>query len=231
MSPPRQPGGGPPDPGGATALVCFAVKEEARPFRAMDPCRARTVITGMGMHKATNVVTQVLSEEVPALVVSAGFAGGLNPELQLGQVLYDDEHVGPARDVLATLGLRKGRFVHSDRVVVTGAEKARLRTRSGADAVEMESSGIVTVCLQRRVPVLVMRVISDTAQEELPMDFNQYTGADGGLNTVRLMLGIARRPTVIPRLMRFRRRLNHAAHALADALQDVLASDQLFGGR
>ena len=71
-------------------LVCFAVKEEARDFQAF--CRSnqnvRVVLTGMGARNAQRAVSTALEEIHPARVVTAGFAGGLNPELGRGTVVF-----------------------------------------------------------------------------------------------------------------------------------------------
>jgi adenosylhomocysteine nucleosidase len=113
--------------------------------------------------------------------------------------------------------------VHSDRVLVTAVEKERLFQASGGDAVEMESSGIVAVCRTARVPVGILRVISDTATEDLPIDFNRFCREDGSLSLPRLLWGLGRSPGVIPELVRFEERLRHAAGQLADTLQRFLA--------
>jgi hypothetical protein len=209
-------------------LICFAVPEEARFFRPPTGFPSRRVVTGIGARNAKTAIQDQLAREVPRMVLTCGFAGGLAPEHPLGQVLYDDSQAGPLQGRLADLGLQQGRFVHSDRVLVTPSEKARLREVTMADAVEMESSVIVTACRKQGVPVLVLRVISDTADESLPMDFNQYARVDGGVAMGRLLLGIAGHPAVIPRLIAFRRRLNRAAQALGGALQEVLP--RLCGG-
>ncbi len=112
--------------------------------------------------------------------------------------------------------------MHSDRVLVTAADKARLFQSSGGDAVEMESSGIVEVCRAARVPVLVLRVVSDSATEDLPMDFNRSCRTDGSLSMPRLLLGLACSPGVIPELIRFQARLRQAGRQLAGALDCLL---------
>ena len=134
-------------------------------------------------------------------------------------MLFNDTHAGPFRNVLSQLGVQPGRFVHSDRVVVTAREKQALFEASKADAVEMESSTIEDTCRERDIPTLVLRVISDTATEDLPVDFNRFTGPDGGLQMPRLLLGIAQSPAVVPALVAFQRRLRMAARNLAAALE------------
>ena len=210
------------------ALVCFAVREEARFFSAPAHPATRPLITGMGRRRASGAIRAALSCHRPRLVLTCGFAGGLNPALPLGQVVCDDTQAGPFQNTLNGPGILKGRFVHSDRVVVSAADKAQLRQASGGDAVEMESSAIVAACHEQGLPVIVLRVISDTATEDLPMDFNRFSRSDGSLSLPRLLLGVARSPAAIPRLIAFQGRLREAARNLALELQRYLTADDLF---
>jgi len=136
-----------------------------------------------------------------------------------------DSRLGPQ---LAATGAVPGRFVHSEHILVTSEEKCRLHRTTGADVVEMESEVIRQACKARGIPAIVLRVISDTAQEDLPLDFNRYRAPDGGLHMVRLCLGLAVSLGRIPQLIRFQGRLKHAARNLGQALEQFLLSDDLL---
>ena len=142
----------------APVLVCFAVREEAQFFELPDNSTTDALITGIGPQRASQAVTGYLAAHQPQLVLTCGFAGGLNSKHELGQVLYDDADAGPFRDRFGGTDVIPAKFVHSNRVVVTASEKAELYRTSGADAVEMESSTIVTICRERGIPVAIVRV-------------------------------------------------------------------------
>lgn len=209
-------------------LVCFAVREEAQFFTAPSRPATDVLITGIGVRNASRALSDYLSSHQPQLVLTCGFAGGLNPTHRLGQVLFDAANGAGFEENVASSGALPGRFVHSERVVVTAGEKATLFNATGADAVEMESSAIVAACRERKIPVLVIRGISDGAAEDLPMDFNRFSRPDGSLSIPRLLLGVARSPGVIRGLMRFRSRLNQASKSLGATLERFLASNNLF---
>jgi len=59
----------------------------------------------------------------------------------------------------------KGVVVTGDVFVASPAKCAELRERLNADAVEMEGAAVTQICYQRRIPHLVVRSISDKADE------------------------------------------------------------------
>jgi len=211
----------------AQVLVCFAVWEEARYFIPSAGPATLTRVTGIGIQKAAAAIQDALATQHPALVLTCGFAGGLNPVHPVGRVLFDDALAGSFRNRLIPSGAVAGRFTHSDRILVAAAEKRQLFETSGADAVEMESSAIVAACRERGLPVMVVRVISDAATEDLPLDFNRFTRSDGSLSMPQLLLGIAKSPAAVPKLIAFQRRLDLAARNLAATLASLLSSDDL----
>ena len=212
-------------------LVCFALAEEARPFerRVRGRGGVGVLVTGIGRRNAEVSVRRALSERRPVLVLTCGFAGGLDPALEHGTVLFEcDEEAEAAptgramREGLTVAGARRGRFHCADRIAITAAEKRTLRTVTGAEAVEMESGAIRTVCHAAGVPCVTVRVVSDVADEDLPLDFNALMKADQVLDVGRLMWKVARSPRLIGPLLRLQRRSRAAADRLAGVLESSL---------
>lgn len=69
----------------------------------------------------------------------------------------------------------KGIVVTGDVFVASAAKVAELRRKLGADAVEMEGAAVAQVCYQRRKPCIVIRSISDKADEESLVDVDRFT--------------------------------------------------------
>lgn len=211
-------------------LICFALPEEARPFQRALPGLAgvRVVLHGMGHRNAACVLEPLVRNGRPVRVLTCGFAGGLDPELSHSTVLFQTAEASLARPLRA-VGIREARFHSAARMAITGAEKALLRQETGACAVEMESAVIHGICRDAGVACATVRVISDVAGEDLPLDFNRLTTPDLRMDGGKLARAVAGAPWKIPSLIRLQRRAAAAAVALATsltrALQAGLAAD------
>ncbi|WP_160164569.1 hypothetical protein [Pedosphaera parvula] len=203
----------------ARVLVCFAVKEEAK-FFVTTQCER--IITGMGVRNATKGIEGALSKNKPDLVLTTGFAGGLNPRLKTGSVVFEEDEDAGLRSLLTGLNATPVRFHCADRVAVTSAEKKALWVATGADVVEMESSIIRKVCRAQKIPSATIRVISDAADEDLPLDFNALMTPDERIDFGKLAWKLMCGPQKIPQLMQFQKRTIAAARNLADVLEKLL---------
>ena len=204
-------------------LVCFALEEEARPFRRRARARSEisVLVTGIGKKNAIRSVRDCLQAHAPRRVFTCGFAGGLNPELETGDVVF----VTPDKELashLTSAGALSASLFCADRIATTAGEKAGLRQQTGADAVDMESQAIHDLCGERGIPCCTVRVISDAAGEDLPLDFNQLANADHSINYGKLAWAIMRSPGKIPALRRLQRHTNFAAEQLARVLEKVV---------
>jgi nucleoside phosphorylase len=178
----------------------------------------------MGAAAAERAVQAKLVERKWGLVLTCGFAGGLNPALRPETVVFEADADFPLHHALLEAGAVAGRFHCAERVAGTAAEKTALRERTGADAVEMESGSIRRLCHARGLPSATVRVLSDAAHEDLPLDFNPLMQADGTLHLGKLARAILRRPHKIPALMALGSRSKSAAQRLAAVLRVTLAS-------
>jgi adenosylhomocysteine nucleosidase len=147
-------------------------------------------------------------------ILSIGFCGALDPTLRIGDIVVSGE---------VPKGLQasfvQGDVVSVDRVAFTAQEKCELRAATGAAVVEMESAAIAQKAREWNVPFGCVRVVSDVAGDDLPLDFNRYRDADGRFERTRIALAALGRPfTVLPRLVRLDRDCRRAAERLGDFL-------------
>ena len=212
-------------------LICFALKEEATPFRKIAAGKpdVSLLIVGIGRQNAEKSVRKFLADKTgkpPELVITCGFAGGLNPDLKIGDVVYEAPEPSTFNPQLLTrltaAGAKTAKFFCADRIATTVAEKKKLRAETGADVVEMESAAIHAVCRERGIPCVTVRVISDTAHEDLPLDFNALAKPDQSLDFGKLFLAIAKSPGKIGALMQLQKKTSLAANRLAVVLEKII---------
>jgi adenosylhomocysteine nucleosidase len=204
-------------------LVCFALEEEAVPFRklAMKIPDVQILITGIGRQNAENSLRQFLAKNLPKLVLTCGFAGGLNPELKSGDVVFITGYAALEERLTDTDAIHAS-FFSAPRIATTVAEKKQLRAETGADVVEMESGAILAVCRENRIPCAMVRAISDTADEDLPLDFNALSKPDLSLDYGKLAWAIAKAPWKIGALIRLHKKTSFAAQQLANVLAKLI---------
>jgi adenosylhomocysteine nucleosidase len=203
-------------------LVCFAVKEEAQAFLRIKQDHLRTLVTGMGRANAERAVQQTFQKTKPSLVLTCGFAGGLDPALPKGAVLFETEPQSSVSPWLSAAGAKSARFHCANRVAITAAEKQSLRQATGADAVEMESAHIRAICRELAIPSATVRVILDAANEDLPIDFNVLMKADHSLDFKKLALQLLKSPRTIKGLLDLQKESRQMAELLASVLQRLL---------
>jgi nucleoside phosphorylase len=222
-----------PEPVPVAFLVCFAVREEAvfclSCMKAVGGCKV--VVTGMGRRNATTRFREALTRFRPGRVLTCGFAGALNPELKVGNLLYDEDFDAGLGKRLLELEAIPAKFYCSTRVAITAAEKADLWRTTGADAVEMESAVIRNLCREEKIPSATLRVISDAANDDLPLDFNALMTSDQRISIPRLMVALVKSPRAIPRLLQLQRNTRLAARRLAVAVDGLVGLPRCRGGR
>jgi adenosylhomocysteine nucleosidase len=148
-------------------------------------------------------------------IVSTGFCGALDPGLGVGDIVVSSDGVASPRSFV------RGEILSLDRVAVTAAEKRDLRERTGAIAIEMESAAVEAKAREWGVPFRCIKAVSDTAAEDLPLDFNLYRDSAGRFSRPRIALAAMRRPfTAIPALLRLDRNCRHAAEKLGEFFAD-----------
>lgn len=210
-----------------TWLICFAVKEEAAPFRRVagsHPEEVRTLITGMGWRNAENSFRTAIAENRPDRVITSGFAGGVNPELPSGMLVYSDKSTLPFPSPGATR-VRPARFHCVERIAVTAMEKQQIRAATGAEVIEMESGVIERTCLEFGIPCLTLRVILDAAGEDLPLNFNALLNEQDAVDPVKLAMALVRNPGRVPALIQFQKRVKSCAETLGRTLNTIVVGN------
>lgn len=204
--------------------VTFAVPSESQGFRQLlDRSNHEVAIlhTGVGEKTTRERIGKFLEGQRFRFLLSSGFAGGVAPSLGVGDLLLAENYSDPqllarSQDILIA---QTGKLATADRVIETAAEREAFARAEHAEAVDMETATIAEACAARQLPMLSLRVISDTAAAPFPAPpavlFNL---ARQKTEPLALAAYLARHPGGVVRLMRFARQIGVARNSLTSAL-------------
>jgi adenosylhomocysteine nucleosidase len=184
------------------------------------------VANGPGRSLAKAACETAIAKQRPTAIISTGFCGGLDPALKPAQLFVANRVISADNDsefIAAVPGnvgdTAIGSIVCGDRVIVTREEKAALRNRTGARVVDMESFAVAECAKRLGVPFYCVRVLSDTASETFPIDFNCYRDQAGRFKIRAIAIRALLSPfSVLPELIRFQRRCAAASDVLGEFL-------------
>lgn len=149
-------------------------------------------------------------------IINTGFCGALDPALRIGDLV-----MWRGAEIPSTLPHAVGEISSSDCVIATAEGKRHLRETTGAIAAEMEAGAVKKIAACWAVPFYCVRAVSDTAQEDLPLDFNLYRDRAGRFSLARIALAAVSRPfTRIPALRRLEANCNVASESLGAFFAD-----------
>ena len=203
--------------------------------------------SGIGQSAAAAAARRLVLAGATALA-SFGMAGALDPALVCGAVVLPEEvaawdDAGADAAVSATSRewrqrLRAalpasciavgGRLLTSTRPLGRDV-KARAWRMSRAAAVDMESAAVAQVAGQAGLPFIVLRVIVDTAADELPPAVIAASGG-GRLRIGRLLAGLVRAPGDVRSLVRLSARYRIASRVLSAVAHADSASRRALAG-
>ncbi len=207
--------------------VTFAVPHESHELRRAKEIAGHSVIiahTGIGTAAAEKRVAALLAEHRPRWLLSSGYAGALDPAIVHGEMFLATNFTSP--HLLRQTTARRGTLTTQPRAAETAAEKSTLASETGAQAIDMETSAIARICAAGGVPMLSLRVISDTATASIPVPLHiSYDLAKQRPRVAALLFFLLRNPAHIVPFTRFVRGLTPARKAMTAAILEILAHD------
>ncbi len=187
--------------------------------------------TGVGEKSCRTQIENFLRQQQFKYLISAGFAGALDHQLQIGNLLLSEnfsspELLGSPRLDFADNGAFVGKLATVPGIIDSKSERDRWAAESGAAAADMETAFIRAACAAHRIPMLSLRAISDTPSESFPAPPNVlFDLAKQKTNFARLALYLVTHPGAFMRLNAFRQRVGLARQSLTSALDKLLRVD------
>jgi adenosylhomocysteine nucleosidase len=187
--------------------------------------KVTVAFTGIGKVNAAMTCGLMIEHFKPSEVIFTGIAGGVNPDLQFGDIvigtktaqhdlgLFTDDGIRQRGTRNPLTGMRNPVFFEADErllavaeqaakqvklttittssgerkpkivkgVIVTGdvfvssaSKSEELRSKLGAEVVEMEGAAVAQICYQRGIACLVIRSLSDKADAKARQDWRQF---------------------------------------------------------
>jgi nucleoside phosphorylase len=210
----------------------ISAREGVENIRGQIHGRSVAVVhTGAGKKSCRERIENFLRHHQFTYLISAGFAGALDEELQIGDLLLSEnfsspELLGSPHLDFADDGLFVGKLATVPAVIDSKPERDRWAAESGAVAVDMETEFIAAACAAHRVPMLSLRVMSDTPSEPFPAPPNVLFDLEKQkTNFGRLALYLVTHPRSLKRLSVFRQHVVLARQSLTLALDKLLRVD------
>jgi nucleoside phosphorylase len=208
------------------------------------------VTSGMGTRRASIAARYLVEKSTPnstplsptRLLISFGIAGAVEPELEIGDVVLaqavcklDQGVPGPlsplaswpdaAREAATQVLAKRGAQLYVGTAVTTGGSQV-MASRLGElthPILEMETAGIAQVAMEKGIPLLSLRAISDGPRAPIPYDLGEIIDEDANLRAGKLLKAIVRNPRIVYQSWQLRRNSRIAADNAAMALVAALS--------
>ena len=196
---------------------------------------------GIGLERARAAAAALMEEANPSVLISFGVSGGVEEDLQVGDVVAAESAVllesGHGVLSLSTLppsafqaaetsvSMRGARLYRGSVVTTRGAKVRPDQVKDLLHPVlDMETYGIAQAAAGRVIPLLSLRGLSDSVREPLPFDLAALSDSDHNFRAEKLLLQVLRHPGLLRRLPRLQENTRRAEENVAAAVTAVLSS-------
>jgi nucleoside phosphorylase len=181
--------------------------------------------TGVGEKICKERIGKFLENQQFDFLISSGFAGALNHELQVNDLLLarNFSTVDLKHASLSNVSIYAASMLTVPALIDSSEERDRIARDSGASAIDMETEFIARACTAHSIPLLAMRVITDTPTQPFPAPpsvlFDIQRQRTHIAPLARFFIADPRR---VPGLIQFARRIAHARKTLSNALVRIV---------
>jgi nucleoside phosphorylase len=184
--------------------------------------------TGVGEKHCLVRMNQFLKSEHPDFLISSGFAGGVREDLQVGDLILaenfsDRQLLAKAEQILTDCKVQAVKVFTSTTIINSIGERNEIARANSAAAVDMETAVIAAACATRGVPMLSLRVITDSLKDPLPAPPHILFNIDRQQTDFATLLRyLLRHPGATRRLVNFSGQIARAREKLTDAIVALL---------
>jgi adenosylhomocysteine nucleosidase len=191
----------------------------------IDHRSIEVIHTGVGEKICSKRIAKFLENQSFEVVISAGFAGSLNHQLQVNDLLVAKNFstVDVKHPSLSNVSIFPANMLTVPAMIDSGKERQAIARESGASAVDMETEFIARACAAHGIPLLSLRVVTDTPTQPFPAPPSVLFDVERQRTRIpafaRFFLANPRR---IPGLVQFAKRIARTQKTLASALVEIV---------
>jgi adenosylhomocysteine nucleosidase len=193
----------------------------------IDDCAVEVLHTGVGEKICRERIGNFLEHAQFDILISTGFAGALSNELRVNDLLLAQNlstvDLKQAQVSLSALSVRAADLLTLPAPIDSREERERIARESGAAAVDMETEFIARACAAHGIPLLSLRVITDTPLESFPAPPDVLFDIEQQRTQVTALAKFfLAHPNRVLRLVQFAKRIAHARKTLSKALIQIV---------
>ncbi|WP_243373031.1 nucleoside phosphorylase [Geotalea sp. SG265] len=197
--------------------------------------------SGMGARHATAATRSLVAAAIPDIILNFGFAGAITAGPDVGDLVlaervfsYDGSSFTQGPTPSASLvdsmerltasdtagsSLFRGTFVTTLKITEKRTLAKVLPDHCPCPAVEMETAAVAAEAGAAGIPFAAMRAVSDAADEELGFSLDEFTDGDMNIRMTKVLATVARKPGIIPQLLRLAGNSRTAGERLAKGME------------
>jgi adenosylhomocysteine nucleosidase len=198
--------------------------------------------SGMGPAQAAQATRTLISLAAPPVILNFGFAGGVLPDLEVGDLVLAERVLWLERGVLTevtgpgtprgaalfescsspSLCVKGGVFITAATIMNKRDVAASLGGNVPRAVLEMETAAVLEAAAAHGVPVVALRGVSDAAGEELGFSLEEFCDDRLRLSVPRVIGCLLRKPWIAPQLARLARNSRLTGERLAEGVERAL---------
>lgn len=206
----------------------------------------RLIESGMGPGRAAAATRVLITATDPTLVINFGFAGAVAAGPDIGDIVIAErillnrgrlfseqaglstgktselagllEQTPPGRDCR----ILRGTFITAAQITNKRQMATLLPAGIDSPVLEMETAAIALVAARENIPFWALRAITDGPDEELGFTIEEFTDREMNIRLGKVLLTVAKKPWIVPQLLRLARNSRLAGDNLSLAMLTIL---------
>jgi nucleoside phosphorylase len=210
---------------------------EGRKFTFYEGNYAAAVCGGIGYEYGRRAAEAIVARYSPEILISAGIAGALVPELHVGDTVFPavvidtqdgSRHETAIKDAVLGNSPLCRTVLASYPEIASTTQKRQLAKSYGAQVVDMEGAAVARAAQQHKLPLVAVKSVSDELGFEIA-DLNLFVRA-GRIQTLRLVIYVVFRPWLWLKLLRLGRNTRIASQNLCAWLRESALTNTIVPG-